>query len=82
MKDVPIFAEPPQQSDYVAAWAEKSRDRLAWFDELSEGPQKVSWLRSFVPEPVLRLRRILKAGRHATATPNARQFETFDPRHV
>ena len=83
MRDVPLFAKPPQQSDYVAAWSEKNENRMAFFDSATakenviEGRRK---LRAFIPEPVLRLRRILHAGRSVTAGPDPQQFQRFDPR--
>lgn len=78
--DVPIFAKPPQQSDYVAAWARPSANRLEFFDNATATGQKPSRLRSLIPEPVLQLRRIFKAGRYATSGHDPKLFKPFDPR--
>ena len=77
--DVPIFAKTPQQSDYVVAWDGASGNRLDWFDRMAFGDSKPSALRKLIPEPALRLRRLLLAGKQATAAPNPSQFRRFDP---
>lgn len=79
VRDLPLFAKPPQQSDYAAAWSERDVDRLAFFDG-GVRKQKRSSIRRFIPERALRLRRMLLAGRQATAQPDPAQFKRFDPR--
>lgn len=83
LKDVPLFAKPPQQSDYVAAWANHDGNRLEFFERATANVDKIGWrrkLRGLIPEPLLRLRRILTAGRYATSGPDPRQFQPFNPR--
>lgn len=81
--DVALFATPPQQSDYVAAWGEGNADRLAFYDACVAAMPKQDnrrRMRSFIPEPLLRLRRIINSGRHVTTGPDPKQFHPFDPR--
>lgn len=80
ISDVPIFAKPPQQSDYSAKWAEPPANRLEFFDRAVEGLHKPSPLRELIPEPMLRLRRIISAGRYATSRHDPKLFQPFDPR--
>jgi hypothetical protein len=83
VREMPLFAKIPQQSDYVEKWASDEGNRLAFFDEHIAGAHKQKRRRSlkkFVPEPLLRFRRIMLAGRHATSAPDPSQFEPFDPR--
>lgn len=82
-RDVPLFAKSPQQSDYVEAWDGRDGNRLAFFDRQIAGAGSAGRrrsLRKFVPEPLLRFRRIFLAGRHATSAPDPSQFQPFDPR--
>lgn len=83
IKDVPLFAKPPQQSDYVVAWNSGNSNRMAFFDECVDAMpvyERRKRLRSFIPGPILKLRRIFNAGRHVTKGPDPSQFLPFDPR--
>jgi hypothetical protein len=83
VSDVPIFRKSPQQSDYVDAWANREGNRLAFFDHQvaqSGRAKEPSMLKRLVPESLLRFRRVIMAGRHATSAPDQSQFRPFDPR--
>jgi hypothetical protein len=83
VRDVPLFTKWPQQSDYVEAWESRDGNRLEFFDRQvaavgGEGKRRL--FKSLMPEPLLRFRRVLMAGRYATSAPDPRQFKPFDPR--
>lgn len=81
VRDAPLFSKPPQQSDYVVAWQGANGNRLEFFDRQAPDSTKArSALKRLVPGPLLRLRRILMAGKHVTSGPNPHQFVPFDPR--
>jgi hypothetical protein len=83
ISEVPMFTKAPQQSDYVAKWSVEEGNRLAFFDHQVAGSsreRKRRLLKRLIPQPLLRLRRILIAGRYATSVPDPAQFQPFDPR--
>ncbi|MBL8764334.1 MAG: hypothetical protein JNM07_08710 [Phycisphaerae bacterium] len=84
----PIFATPPQQSDYAAEWSgkpDKLRDpgRLSFLDEAaarrpSAASRLKSAVRALIPDALRRVTRAYKDGRGASRPPDPRFFERFD----
>ena len=83
VRDVPLLEQPPQQSDYAVAWEEIDQaHRLEFFDQAS-APADDGWKRKakrLIPEPMLRIRRLILAGKHVTTPPDPSQFTPYDPR--
>lgn len=83
VRDVPLFEQPPQQSDYAVAWDENDRShRLDFFDKgiVNGGGGWKHALKGLVPQRALQLRRLILAGKHVTTGPDPAQFTAFDPR--
>jgi hypothetical protein len=82
-KIVPIFAKPPQQSDYLVEWSDKigkqTQSRLWFFDEAVRKQQQngvglKAKLSSLLPARVKHLRNLARAAKISQDPPNPTHF--------
>lgn len=84
VREVPLFEQPPQQSDYSVKWEDSDQaHRLDFFDQQGDPNGSSGWkqkVKGLIPERALRLRRLIMAGRHVTGGPDPAKFIPYDPR--